>query len=232
MVHTSNKFGTSIIQTDPYIEHFLNIAASANNLLEIGAGHGFASSRILESTQASLTINDLDLSQLDALGTLLTETQKSRVTFLQGRFPDAFSEISDSTYDAILLARVLHFIQPEEFQTAIVELRRILKPGGKVVVTALSPENSHFLGFYKSYLYNLAFGNPWPGSYVNAQFYRPNAPLPKYLHLLDPHVLIREFLATGFKVEKAGYIDRAGQYSSDILLGKREGVGIIAIKPN
>lgn len=233
MVKTSNKFGTSIIQTDPYVENFLETAQAVGEVLEIGAGHGFTTTRVLEQGQAKITVNDLSLDNLGSLRAILAETSdeiKNRVRWQEGRFPNAFVSYSDSSFDAILMARVLHFFRPDEFSLVLREVHRLLRSGGSVTVTALSPENSHFKGFYKNYLKNILNQNPWPGSNVRVEDYRPNAPLPEYIHLLDPHVLVREFLAAGFRIEKAGYIDRSGQYPADVLLGKREGVGIKAMK--
>jgi SAM-dependent methyltransferase len=231
MVRTDNRHGTSIVHSDPYLDSFVATGATAKEILEIGAGHGFMTARLLEASSARITVNDLSEGNLSSLKELLSTQQAARIDWKIGAFPAVLNDYPDDSFDAILMARVIHFFQPDDFQRAARELYRLVRPGGTVTVTALTPENSHFAGFFETYVQRRANGDLWPGAWVRSAEFRPNAPLPDNLHLLDPHVFVREFLGVGFRVVKAGYIDRNSQYATDILLRKREGVGITVVKP-
>lgn len=231
MVRTENHFGTSIVGVDPYVGHFVAAAKSARSVLEVGAGHGLSSARAIENGASAILVSDLNSGHLNALREELTPEQAGRVKFREARFPGDFESVPAESFDLILIARVLHFFQPPEFGAALKALYRLLAPGGQVVATALTPENSHFPNFFVRYQAARARGESWPGSYLEVAKDRPGAPLPPFLHLLDPEVLEREFRAAGFEVDRVGYIDRHHQYTPDVLRDGREGVGIIARRP-
>ena len=231
MIKTQNGYGTSIVGVDPYVAKYLAHVPSAKSILEIGAGHGIAAARAIDAGATSLVLNDANVDHFAALKSVMSPEQASRVTWVEGIFPDRFADYPEESFDLILLARVIHFAQPDQYPGTLNAISRLLAPGGSVVATALSPENSHFAGFLHTYRERQKAGDAWPGRDVDTQKYRPGSNLPPYLHLPDPVVWRREFTKAGFEIEEVGYIDRRGQYPEGVLLGGKEGVGIIARKP-
>jgi SAM-dependent methyltransferase len=132
--------------------------------------------------------------------------------------------------NSILVARVLHFVPPAAFQQFLGALRDALKPGGRVVVTGLTPWNSHFQTFLPTYQANLERGDEWPGWGMRPAEHNPALAknLPEVMNMLDLNVLGREFIRAGFRIIRGAYIDRRGQYPDSVLMNGREGVGIIA----
>lgn len=101
-----------------YIDHFIKtneslIHGSVLELLDDGYTKRFGKEKVAHSD-----ILDIDL-----------ENKKATITGDLRRM----HQIADNTYDCIILTQVLQFI--DELETALRECRRILKPGGSILIT-------------------------------------------------------------------------------------------------
>jgi len=78
---------------------------------------------------------------------IVKTTLNQRLSFCVGSYPDLII-LEDNTYDAILSTRALHFFSPLIFNQAVQDFYRILKPGGRIYVLAITP----YVNFYKSFI--------------------------------------------------------------------------------
>ena len=68
------------------------------------------------------------------------------------------------------------------------------------------------------------------GDFASQDSARAGLKLPSSMHLLDPHVLKREFESAGFQVEQVGFIARTDDFPEILKLNGKESCGIIAVK--
>ncbi|MEK8129441.1 methyltransferase domain-containing protein [Paenibacillus filicis] len=100
-------------------------------VLEAGSGPGFITEQLVKGLpNGSVTALEIDEVLLGKARQMLSDVPASRLTFIQGSVYR--TELPDDTYDFVI-ARLLflHLIDPVE---AAIELRRVLKPGGKLVI--------------------------------------------------------------------------------------------------
>ena len=74
----------------------------------------------------------------------------------------------------------------------------------------------------------------WPGEITNPADYESSgraASLPKFVHWITKEVLEKSLTQTKYGVEHLSYIDRCGQFPTDLLLDGRESIGAVAAKP-
>ena len=74
------------------------------------------------------------------------EYYKSKDIILnKGRAPDIFWSWMPNTFDVITIISVIEHFNPEDVLTIFDEIYRILKPGGRLIMTCLNPKASWFL---------------------------------------------------------------------------------------
>ena len=100
-------------------------------ILEVGCGPGFITEQLAERLPCSrITGLDMDETLLKHAEGLLDEKARNNVNFVQASVYD--TGLPDSSYDFVVARMLfLHLHQPEE---AVLELSRVLKPGGKLVI--------------------------------------------------------------------------------------------------
>jgi ubiquinone/menaquinone biosynthesis C-methylase UbiE len=122
-------------------------------IIEIGAGTGYYSFALAEALGPAGETAALD-SQAEMVGELRRLAAERRVRNLDAVHGDAIElPFGDGTFDGALLVMTLGEIRSQG--AALRELRRVLKPGGRVVV-AESPVDPHFVSL--SRLLELAEG--------------------------------------------------------------------------
>jgi SAM-dependent methyltransferase len=129
--------------------HWLCSEAVGDTVLDIGCSQGIASI-ILGREGFTVTGIDIQPSRIDyAVADLENEPEdvRSRVQFLVGN--GVHIDVDDDSIDTVLLGEVIeHLSVPERL---LEEIRRVLKPGGRVVITTpfgLSPNHDHKQTFY------------------------------------------------------------------------------------
>lgn len=126
----------------------------SGNVLELGSGNGTYST-VLAPNAGRLYVTDLSDQMVsfckDRLGSMANvDVEKQNCCALS--YPDA-------SFDSVVMVNLLHVIpEPEK---AIRESRRVLKPGGKIVVVSFTTSGMTFFAkIGMIYRYLRAFGRP------------------------------------------------------------------------
>lgn len=102
--------------------------------------------------------------------------------------------VEDGVADVVICMAALHHVPSVTFrQQAISELARIMKPGGKLVMTNWSSQTPQFRWrYYRSLI--------WPGDYDRGDIVVPwgAEKRPRYVHLFQPKELTELLVKAGF----------------------------------
>jgi hypothetical protein len=154
-------------------------------------------------------------------------------------FPEATTFPADS-FDAILIANVLHFFPPAKLENAIIKISDLLVDGGCVFTSVITPYVNKFKSFIEEYEHKLAKGEDWPGYVDNLQKYANETLTTKenYQNLKDKPfnflssaLLKRVFLEHNFEIIQA-YDSPLSYESAEWQLDGRENSGLVACKIN
>lgn len=221
------------------------------HVLEIGGGFGFVGERILRRG-GFLLFNDFseahcEIADKFILGSVDT-VNPSQFHCIPGKFPEEFPFEEIQEYFPIVgvgIFQVLHFQTPQEIRTTLDRVWDLLRPGGRVFVTAGTPWNRAFRGFPPLYRERKArfFRAPsldrvFPGELPNAWDYLPKEEYPAYFHGLDGDTL--GFLAMAnpakaFRLVEMRMMERPiprnQAYRRGYARGQTELVGVILEKP-
>jgi len=258
-ITTLNQYGYMTTQLDPISEHYIRYCAEhdlANHtFLEIGAAYGIATlATLTKIQQACLLSNDLDAHQLNAIKTevetrhlrtsttqtltdsstadyLQTNTHAGYLQLLPGNFQHELV-IAENTLDAILICRVLHFLNGTDLDRALLQLKKWLVPGGKLFVVVETPFMKNWSTFLPVFQQRKDQGDEYPGQIEHPTDYEAfrTKTCPSFLHFMDKAILSHALSKAGFQIEHIDYIDRKNTFPEDMLLDGRESVGAIAIK--
>lgn len=239
-LETLNKKGAMSPELDPTSLKFVEFAATPNvKVLEVGAGYGLACIEALKKGASDYTANDLDIRHLKILATEVMVLYPQYLDYLQlmpGDFPKDV-RIHENYYDAVLIARVLHFMNPQEAIMILKAIYYTLKPNGRVYAVMLSPYVKGFSSFIPEFEERIRQNKKNPGYVENLQKYADPELLKgkafdntnKPFFFFDTRTASAIFEAAGFTVEEATETPLA--YQSKIWqLDGRENIGIIACK--
>lgn len=243
-ISTLNNMGGMSRTFDIVINKFINFVIKNRcnpsfKILEIGAAYGDVALKCLKKGAINYLINDLDRRHIEIFK---IRTQKEKInpcafTVSIGDFPNSVK--LSSSYDAILISRVLHFFEPEKWLSALNRLFRLLKPRGQVFVTVISPYVRPFIPFLECYQQQKNKGNLFPG-YIENIFKELHIPrtielsqnpychFPQ-LNLMCKDILTRHFENIGFEVVES--LEYSFTYDTSIWkYNGREMLGLIARK--
>jgi SAM-dependent methyltransferase len=210
------------------------------HVLEIGAGYGLACNEALKLGAEHYTANDLDVRHLKILARDIKEINPdylANITLIAGEFPNKVEFLSQR-YDAILIARVLHFMTPDKVMTTLKAIYKILKPGGRVYAVMLSLYVRGYTSFIPEFERRIQSKSPFPGYVENlADFADKTIISEKALKNMEKSFLFFDvraaqccFEGAGFKVETT--LEMPLAYKSQIWqLNGRENIEVIAQKP-
>jgi ArsR family transcriptional regulator len=127
--------------------------------LDLGIGDGLLTLMLAERAE---TVTAVDLSQemLGALEKRAKQAGLENIETVQGNIEDL--PLPDASFDVVVLSQALHYAEVPE--RALAEARRVLVPGGRVLVIELLAHNEewvrdklqhHHLGFTESHLESL-----------------------------------------------------------------------------
>lgn len=240
-IQTLNKKGAMSPVLDEATLDFIEFGKD-KRVLEIGGAYGSVMEKMLSKHPGTTYhLNDLDSHHLYIAAQKLSFSNippkfLANAKFISG---DASEIDTKDQYDAILVARVLHFMDPEKLNNTVTKIFGLLKPGGRVFVVAITPYVKRYKSFIKVYEERLAKGDAYPG-YVNslAPFLNKEVTDPKQqtaisegpFMFLDTTVLSREFEAQNFKIIKCK-MTSLGYQSESWSLDGRENVIMVAQKP-
>jgi SAM-dependent methyltransferase len=244
---TLNKKGATAPKFDRITLAFLEFGKD-KRILEIGGAYGNVLLEALtHSPKTIYHLNDLDRRHLSiAAHRLQVKIDQNKVhiqgiehvQFIYGDITKPNWQIKEP-YDAILVARVLHFLNPKQLKQALSNIYRSLKPGGRVFIITTSPYVKRFQAIIPEYEARLKKGDPYPGFVKKLrQYANPELVTHEQLQnisddhfmFLDTTALHRLFTTAGFKVLDCSYAP-LGYPSESLALDGRENVGLIAEKP-
>lgn len=109
------------------------------SILDFGCGPGFMWDHVLEaSPKWNYTGLDFSPESISALNTRCGGHPQFRGAVAAAQLPAA---LADASFDVVLLIEVLEHLRDEQLAATLAELRRLLKPGGSVVVTTPNEED-------------------------------------------------------------------------------------------
>lgn len=228
---TLNGMGGMTPVLDAFGEAFVAFAPVAPGpVLDVGAAFGIASVAALAGG-ATVIANDLEPRHLEILASRVRECDQARLSLRPGAFPDAL-DFTPGSLGAVMLGRMLHFLDGPAIARGAAKLHGWLAPGGKVFGVAVTPYLVKLQPFRPLYEARRAAGDPWPGWIEDIRAYDPASvgDLPVAMNFLDPEVVTRCFGEAGFIVERAEYLSRQA-FVADMKLDGREAVGFVVTKP-
>jgi len=240
-VQTLNKKGAMSPTLDEISREFVNFASKPGmKVLEIGGCYGLVCVEALKAGAKDYTINEMDSRHLKILALNVSDLGTnflSKIHLIPGEFPKAMLS-TNTRYDAILIARVLHFMSPPEVIDTLSQAHRLLKPGGCVYAVMLTPYVKGFRSFIPEFEQRIKNNDLFPGYIPKLSVVADRSIVPeKAIQNMDKPFLFfntqtaqRIFTSSGFIVTKNIEIPLA--YKSDIWqLDGRENIGVIACKP-
>nr|ABM63537.1 BryA [Candidatus Endobugula sertula] len=233
MIPTLNRTGVMTESLSSYSEAFANYAGMCGGeVLDLGCAYGIATIAALERGAQVLAV-DMEAQHLEILSDRIRDEVKSRLSTQVGKLLDL--HFDQERFAAIHASRVLHFLNPQDFQQALQKMYGWLKPGGKLFIVTDTP----YMGYWASkagvYETRKAAGDLWPGYIDNVGSHFNTKEIegaPTLINPMDPEILHRECKKFGFHVEETVFFaGEAFALNNSLEKSGREHVGIIALKP-
>lgn len=231
---TKNKFGLMTILFDPYTLDFIEYTKTMKkgaHVLEIGAAYGAVSNILLNNnTDLKVTVNDLDELHLS----IFTNSVKNNLNYKLacGHISEDIN-FNANTFDAILAARVLQYLSPQQLIITLKKMYRWLKKNGRIYIICKTPYIKLLTPFVSTYETKKSEGVAWPGIVNNLEEYVSDDSIkhivPNFIHVFDPDTLSSVCRKVGFSVLMCSFIDR-NDFPDDIKTSGKEEVGIILTK--
>ena len=117
-------FSKSRFRVWPQVREFLDALPHGAKVLDIGCGNG----KNMLAARADLSVTGCEPSR-----TLCEICAERGLNVVQG---DARQlPFKDASFDAVIMIAVIHHIHPREHNQPLFEIQRVLKPGGKALIT-------------------------------------------------------------------------------------------------
>ncbi|MGN6671030.1 MAG: class I SAM-dependent methyltransferase [Candidatus Nucleicultricaceae bacterium] len=203
---TLNGMGYTNTEHNPALDAFLlRVEETKGTFADIGAAFGYASIAALKRGGKVVAI-DLDEGHLDELMHNTPEHLRDNLVCKVGHFPNNV-KLPDSSFDGILMAKVLLFYTAEEIEAVLRTVYALLKPGGCFYVTSPSPFRKSLEIYRAQYETQREQGNAWPGRVYDytKKFPSHQGQLPDELQFIDETSLYAGLSEAGFKVMDMGY---------------------------
>lgn len=185
---TLNSRGYVFSSINPVAQRFIAKEATPDKaLMEIGSGFGPVAYAALRHGAGSYIANDMSLDHLKLLVQGIVNQAGNEADFLLKRLlllhaqaPKELPKIYNY-FDAILLDKVFHFMNPEEIEQLFDWLNIALKPHGRVYILTISPYAATFKDeLLPIYHLRKETGDLYPGYVENIFDYFKSDKLPDY----------------------------------------------------
>jgi len=234
MIPTLNDTGFMTEELDEYSLAFVDYAGTCGApVLDIGCAYGVATLPAL-AAGATVTACDMEPRHLEILARRVPPKARQRLTVEVGRLPSR--DFARRSFDAVLAARVLHFLDGRDIETSVRKMASWLVPGGKAFLITDTVYSGIWAAHAPIYEERKAQGLLWPGEIHDAQRYLPERARARtrvrYMNFLDPDILRRVAEEAGLDVERVGFVQpgahEAGKTYGD---AERERAAVVAVKP-
>lgn len=175
--------------------------AVASETLDMGCGDGLATAAAIERGGRVVAV-DPDPSLMARVRARIPSERHARLTTQIGSLPAI--DFDDGRFAAVHVAHVFQLLNGREILRSLENMRRWLRPGGKLFVSAIEPGGVRWQPVVGHFESREASGIRWPGYIPDVRKFLPaGAPVgPAFIHLLNAQVLRRELTSAGFRVEE------------------------------
>ena len=205
-VRTANRMGCMSLRPTPTMQRWIDDARlHQGRYLDIGCAYGVATIAAIRAG-ARVVACDCCPDHLRKVQHLTPLYALSRLTTVKASFPDGIDD-SLGPFDAILMAKVLHFFDGATLRRALWRCWELLAPGGRLYLSTMSPEGMSEV-VTEAYHRRVEENNPWPGIFdlsYSGLSEEVREHLPLTVHLLDSEKLKAELLRARFHVEQVQY---------------------------
>ncbi len=112
----------------------------ASRVLDVGAGPGRYAEFLLRDRRCRVGLVDLSPRSLELFRKRIPSGEASKILFTRTGCATQLDGLDVHSFDAVLLMGPLyHLLEPEERQAAVEQAIRLLKPGGHLFATFISP---------------------------------------------------------------------------------------------
>ena len=240
-IQTFNKMGAMYPIPDAVFKPFIEICQMpGSKILDIGATYGLTCEQALKAGCKDYTAIDLDERHLKILAKNVADMNPAYLNHLKlisGSYP-AEINLPINNYDAILMARILQFMAPQEISASLAKAYDSLKPGGSIYAVLLTPYVKGYASFIPEFQKRLDAGDEFPGFVKNKIDYTDKTiPLSTRHSNLTGHICFFDTITAQRIFEKAGFVVEKSEYSPLAYkseawqLDGREYVILIAKKP-
>jgi SAM-dependent methyltransferase len=224
-----NNMGYQKVDLDEYSKAFIEFASgSTSKVLEIGCAYGGVTHQVM-ARGGKIIACDMEEKHLALLQEFAPKKFLSNLELLQGVFPDAI-KLEPASIDAILISRVIHFLEGDEIKRGFDKLHNWLKKNGKLYLTVVSPYVESLIEeFLPIYEHRAKDGEEWPGIIRNHnELAHRHAPfLGNFLHVFDIPQFKKLLPEHGFNIDKIEYFD----YPNEAISSNNKGhIGFVATK--
>lgn len=202
---TLNKMGYMNLDPDwIQIQFFEFLPQAKGPGLDIGCAYGVVTLEALKRGYSMIAV-DMEKGHLDVVQ---SEAKKNgwekNLNCICARFPEGV-DLSANSVGAVMLSKLIHFLKGRELEEGFKKIHHWLKPGGKVIMSSMTPFWKTQVDLLPEYQRRKAAGEKWPGEVkvpekLHALF---TGTLPLEMHMLEAEILERELRNIGFRIDLA-----------------------------
>lgn len=229
----SEKGGFITTNLDKYTEDFVKYAVFyKKDILNIGSGLAIPERIAILLGAEEIICNDISTEQLAIIKNVLPIQYQKKLILLSGSFPEKIN-LANYSLNLIGIFRVLHFFDPINLIISIKKFYKLLKPNGKLIITAETPYLGNWKKFIPEFERRIKEKQDFPGFITDTSIYETNGystSLPQKMHFLDVNTISRILIENGFRIIECKMFSREIIFPKEILFDGRESIGVIAEK--
>jgi len=208
----SDSFSESRSELWPELEELKKHIEDKERILDLGCGNG----RLYE------IFKDKNINYVGA------DFSENLIKVAREKYGDCFKvadilslPFSDNYFDSVWAIAVLHHIPSKELRLkALIETKRILKPGGKAIFTCWNLYQFSYFKLLLKFFLRKIFGKskldfkdlfvPWKNSGIE-----------RYYHAFTKRELEKIFVSAGFEIEESKYLRRNNKKTNMLIIGRK-----------